>query len=120
MDLDILLVENNEINRLVNKRNFENHQIACTLTSSAKEAIDLLEDKKFSIILTDINMPEIDGFEFVKILREKGIYTPVIALTAYTREDIMPQLSKSDIQDVVTKPLDFEHLLRAIYNILKV
>lgn len=120
MDLDILLVENNEINRLVNKRNFENHQIACTLTSSAKEAIDLLEDKKFSIILTDINMPEIDGFEFVKILREKGIYTPVIALTAYTREDIMPQLSKSDIQDVVTKPFDFEHLLRAIYNILKV
>jgi signal transduction histidine kinase/CheY-like chemotaxis protein len=120
LNIQVLLIENNEINRIVNQRNFENHNIPCTIVVSAKEALLKLEQNTYSIILTDINMPEIDGFMFTKMIREKGITTPVIALTAYSKQDIAQELEQTDIHDVVTKPYDFDYLLHVIYkNVIK-
>jgi signal transduction histidine kinase/CheY-like chemotaxis protein len=120
LDAKILLIENNEINRIVNQRNFENYKIPCTIVNTAREAIELIEKQRFSVILTDINMPDIDGFMFSKIIREKGIQTPIIALTAYSKQDIAVEVESVGIQDVVTKPYDFEYLLKVIYkNLIK-
>lgn len=120
LDAKILLIENNEINRIVNQRNFENYKIPCTIVNTAREAIELIEKQSFSVILTDINMPDIDGFMFSKIIREKGIQTPIIALTAYSKQDIAVEIESVGIQDVVTKPNDFEYLLKVIYkNLIK-
>ena len=116
--LQILLIENNEINRLVNERTFANFNIPCTIVSSAKQALDLLEIKTFDIILTDINMPEMDGFEFSKYIRSKGDKTPIIALTAYTREDVNEDLVPAGINDLVTKPFEFRTLIKCIINVL--
>lgn len=118
LDINILLIENNEINRIVNQRYFENYQIPCTIVSTAKEALEVLERNTFSIILTDINMPDIDGFKLSRMIRDKGIKTPIIALTAYSKQDIASDLAKTEIHDVVTKPYDFEYLLQVIHETL--
>jgi len=112
----ILLVENNEINRLVNQRVFKNYKIPCTMVASAHEALELLNQTSFDVILTDINMPEMNGFEMTKKIREQGINIPIIALTAYNKSDILKEIKDCGINDVVTKPFDFDILLRCIYS----
>lgn len=116
LHINILLIENNEINRIVIQRNFENHNIPCTIVSSAREALQLLKTNDFAIILTDINMPEINGFKFAEIARQRGINVPIIALTAYSKQDIENEIIEAKIQEVVTKPYDFNHLLRVIHK----
>lgn len=116
--LQILLIENNEINRLVNQRSFANFRIPCTIVPSAIDALKLMETHNFDVILTDINMPEMDGFELAITLRNKGLNIPIIALTAYTKEDVYDQIQTSGINDLVTKPFEFKTLLHCIYNVL--
>jgi signal transduction histidine kinase/ActR/RegA family two-component response regulator len=118
-DLSILLVENNEINRIVNQRVFKNHNIACTAVASAKEALDLLDEMNYDVILTDISMPEMDGFEFTQYLRDKGLEIPIIALTAYNKSDIIDKVNICGLSDVVTKPFDFDFLLTTIHSCLQ-
>jgi len=120
LNLNVLLVENNEINRIVSQHSFKNKNIACTIVASAKEALQVIEEQEFSVILTDINMPEMDGFELAKQLRAKNVQAPIIALTAYSKQDIIHELDQTDIQEVVTKPYDFEYLLQVIYKYVSV
>ena len=117
--LQILLIENNEINRLVNQRAFANFRIPCTIVSSAQEALAIMESQSFDVILTDINMPEMDGFEFSSLIRANGNQLPIIALTAYTKEDVFIQIENSGIDDLVTKPFEFKTLLHCIYNVIQ-
>ena len=116
LNINVLLVENNEINRLVNQHQFNQHQIPCTIVPSAREALAILEHSSFSVILTDINMPEINGFQFAKKVRDNGFTMPIIALTAYSKQDLIEDLDTTEIQDVVTKPFDFEYLLSIIHK----
>ncbi|UYW02272.1 response regulator [Flavobacterium agricola] len=117
-DLHVLLVENNEINRMVSQHAFKKHNIACTVVANAKEALAVLQQQTFSVILTDINMAEIDGFELAKRIRKLNIKTPIIALTAYSKQDIAKDLALTDIQEVVTKPYDFDYLFKIIHDII--
>ena len=61
-------------------------------------------------------MPEINGFQFAKKVRDNGFTMPIIALTAYSKQDLIEDLDTTEIQDVVTKPFDFEYLLSIIHK----
>ena len=113
-DYKVLVVEDNKINQLVTRKLLENNRFICDLVDNGYAAIALLEQNKYDIILMDINMPKINGFETTKLIREKGITTPVIAVTAFDKQEIMEKVKDAQIDDVIVKPFDSTKLFEVI------
>jgi DNA-binding response OmpR family regulator len=85
--LSVLLIDDEpaflEVLKLFSERS---HEMSVHTTQSAKEALEILPKKTFDAIVVDYDMPEIDGIEFLKILRSEGDTTPVIIFTAVGHE----------------------------------
>ncbi|MGX7666645.1 response regulator [Flavobacterium pedocola] len=113
----ILVVEDNKINQIVTKKFLDVRHFESTIVDDGYQALELLETETFDIILMDINMPKINGFETSKLIREKGINTPIIALTAFNVQEIADQIKESDINDIIIKPFQPNQLYKMIVNL---
>ena len=87
------------------------------LAKNGQQAIDLAKKIDADVILMDIQMPELDGFETSSIIRSKGYYKPIIAITAdsYLEKE---KFIKYGIDEVVTKPFDPKELYKTIKSSL--
>lgn len=112
----ILVVEDNKINQMVTKKILSNNNISCELVDDGVKAIELFKtgDSQFDLILMDINMPELNGFETTKALRDLGVKIPVIALTAYDKIEIAEEAIAAGINDIVVKPFEPVKLFKTI------
>lgn len=117
-NLKVLIVEDNKINQLITKKILEKNNFDCVTVDSGIAALQVLESAIFDVILMDINMPEMDGFETSKKIREKGITTPIIALTAFSKQEIEPKALYYGINSVVIKPFQTESLLEIIAGLV--
>jgi PAS domain S-box-containing protein len=113
--INVLLVEDNIINRIVvlNSLNYFN----CLVTEAANgiEAIEILQNKSFDIILMDVQMPEMDGIETtIKIREELKLQTPIIALTANAFRSEAIRCKKAGMNDYIAKPFDEFNLIETI------
>ena len=119
--LRVLLVEDNEMNRFIATQSL--HFFGCKVTSAINglEAIDAIEKSSFDLILMDIQMPEMDGVEATKHIRNvQNNHIPIIALTANAfKKDIDLYLSIG-MNDYVTKPFDESVLFNTIANTLNI
>lgn len=110
----ILIVEDNKINQIVTKKLLENHKFTCEIADDGFIALELLEKHTFDAILMDINMPKINGFETTKRIREKGYTIPVIAVTAFEKEEVEVRAKVSGMDDIIAKPFDVRKLFQMI------
>lgn len=112
-DVRILTVDDNEMNQQVVKGFLKDAQIQLDAAMSGREALELCRDKKYDLILMDHIMPDMDGVETLRRLREQAdVDTPVIMLTANAPEDYLAQ----GFDDCLTKPFlaeQLEKILRA-------
>ena len=115
----ILVVEDNKINQMVTKKILENNNFKCTILDDGYAAINILEEEHFDIVLMDINMPIINGFETSKLIRNKGIAIPIIALTAFDKQEVTEQALSSGMNDIIIKPFDPIKLFQVISNHIK-
>jgi signal transduction histidine kinase/CheY-like chemotaxis protein len=104
--LKVLVVEDNKINQIVTQKIMEKNNIKCEMVSDGFAALHLLESEKFDVILMDINMPIINGFDTTKRIRGLGIETPIIALTAFDKEEIKDQVFACGMNDIIIKPFE--------------
>lgn len=81
--------------------------------SSAKE---ILNSNRIDIIISDINLPDFSGIDFVKELRKIDKTIPVIILSAYTEKSYLLEATKLKLADYLTKPIDFKALHNALYK----
>ena len=109
----ILIVEDNEMNIMVLKNFLRRWGASFDVARNGQEAIDML-DNTHQLILMDMHMPVMDGYEASKLLRERGENLPIIALTAGVALEIEDSLSEIGINDVVVKPFIPDHLLQVI------
>jgi signal transduction histidine kinase/CheY-like chemotaxis protein len=114
----ILVVEDNKINQIVTKKILENNNFKCTILDDGYAAINLLETEQFDVILMDINMPIINGFDTTSLIRKKGITTPVIALTAFDKQEITEQALSCGMNDIIIKPFEQGKLFQVINNLI--
>ena len=120
---NILLVEDDYVSQLVIKQicKMKNWNIA--VASNGKEALEILENNKFDLILMDIQMPEISGYDLAKIIREKEKLTekhiPIIATTAYAMETDKEHALNVGMDHYISKPIDLTKLQEIINQVVK-
>jgi DNA-binding NtrC family response regulator len=85
-----------------------------TVINDSREVSPLLEQESFDVILLDMDMPNLSGIDLLKLIREKGIDTPVIVLSGVNDVDLAVRALKLGAFDYLTKPVDDEYLLEVI------
>ncbi len=111
---NVLVVEDNKINQMVTKKTMEKNNYTCTVVEDGIAALEILKSQEFDAILMDINMPLISGFETTRRIRTAGIKTPVIALTAFDKDEVTEEAIASGMDDIIIKPFDPVKLFRII------
>jgi PAS domain S-box-containing protein len=111
----ILLVEDNDMNKMVAQNSLKYYNCSVTEAQNGAEALEILKTQNYDVILMDIQMPEMDGIEATKIIREDyKILTPIIALTANAFKTEIEKCKKAGMDDYITKPFDEVVLLETI------
>jgi len=113
----ILVVEDNKINQIVTKKILDIRHFESVIVDDGYEALKTLENQEFDVILMDINMPKINGFDTSKLIRKNGITTPIIAVTAFDKQEIIEQVKASKMNEVIVKPFEPNHLYKMIIHI---
>ena len=87
--------------------------------SDGEEALKKLEDASYHLVISDIRMPGIDGFEVLQQVKEKYKKTKVILMTGYTEEYDISDALILGADDYITKPFDDSKVILAVKNALK-
>ena len=87
--------------------------------ANGKEALDAIDAEYFDLIISDIMMPVMDGYEFVRLLREAGNTTPVLMITAKDAFDDMRQGFISGTDDYMVKPINVNEMVLRVGALLR-
>lgn len=106
----ILLVEDNEVNRKVATRMLAKLQLQVEIAVNGREAVQKATESAYDLILMDCQMPEMDGYEATRTLRQRGVPTPIIALTANALEGDREKCLACGMNDYLSKPIQADKL----------
>ena len=95
----------------------QGYQVLCA--SDGKEALELVEKEYIDLIITDIMMPVMDGYQLVSQLRQAGIQTPVLMITARSNFDDMRQGFVSGSDDYMVKPVNVNEMVLRVGALLR-
>lgn len=101
---EILMAEDYPMNQLLAKSLFNKWGLNLDIVNNGIEAIEAIHKKRYDIILMDIQMPEMDGIETTLKLREQGVLTPIIAITAHAFKEEREKCLKTGMNDFIAKP----------------
>jgi signal transduction histidine kinase/DNA-binding response OmpR family regulator len=123
--LRILLAEDNPVNQLVAARLLEKQGHHVVTSGNGRQALERLEKERFDLILMDVGMPEIDGFEATAMIRRQeeettGAHIPIIAMTAHALKGDRERCLAAGMDDYVSKPIQPGALFEAIEKLLPV
>ena len=117
--MKILLAEdevdlNNVVTRYLKKNGYSVDSVL-----DGEEALDYLEYSEYDLVILDIMMPKVDGFEVIKKLRDKGNHTSILMLTARDNADDKVKGLDLGADDYIVKPFDFNELLARIRAVVR-
>ncbi|KYG67020.1 hypothetical protein AZI86_08360 [Bdellovibrio bacteriovorus] len=116
----ILVVDDVSDNRLLIERYMQATQAEIILASNGLDAIEITSKNNPDLILMDIQMPEMDGYETVRRIREQGFTKPIIALTAHAMKEEGEKCLDAGCTAVLTKPARRQDLMARISEVLNV
>ena len=114
--MKILLVEDNELNRDMLSRRLIRREFEVICAIDGQMGIDMASSEKPDVILMDLSLPVIDGWQAIKKLKsnDKTSNIPIIVLTAHAMEGDREKAMETGCDDYDTKPVDFKRLLSKI------
>jgi signal transduction histidine kinase/ActR/RegA family two-component response regulator len=112
--LRILVAEDNRVNQTVVSRMLERAGHTVVIAGNGQEAADICSTGAFDLILMDVHMPVLDGFEATARIRSKGIRTPLIALTANAMDGDRERCLLAGMDGYISKPVGRDVLLDTI------
>ncbi|MCX8030645.1 MAG: response regulator [Thermodesulfovibrionales bacterium] len=122
-DLKILLVEDNPVNQYLVMSFLINEGHKVKIAANGSEAVIAFDREEFDIILMDVQMPVMDGFEATALIRRKEAegrrYTPIIAMTALASKGDRERCLQAGMDDYISKPIDREELFNSIYRLVE-
>ena len=118
-NVSILVVEDNKINQMITKKILEKNKMVCLVADNGMDAIEMVHENNFEVILMDIHMPGISGIETTQRIREFNKQIPIIALTAVTIDENLDEFYKAGFNEIIPKPFKPEDFFEKIYRTLK-
>ena len=119
-DTKILVVEDMELNQLLMKTLLDDFGFECEIAANGKIAIEKLQKNSYDIILMDLQMPEMNGFEATEHIRKKMKLTiPIIALTADVTTVDVAKCKAVGMNDYISKPIDERLLYSKLISFIK-
>jgi len=116
--LKIIIAEDNLTNRELAVNMLNNLGYGADTATNGRELLKAMEKTSYDLIFMDIQMPEMDGLEATKIIREKDKNIPVIAMTAYSLKEDLDRFISSGMDDYIIKPISMDHIRRVIRKVL--
>jgi len=120
----ILLAEDNVVNQRVARAILEKAGHSIVIAGTGRKAVELWEEQPFDLILMDVQMPDMDGFEATGAIREKekqgGGHIPIIAMTAHAMTGDRERCLGAGMDDYLTKPIHAPALLDLITQYSKI
>lgn len=118
-NVSILVVEDNKINQMITKKILEKNKLVCKVADNGMDAIKMVHENNFEVILMDIHMPGISGIETTERIREFDKQIPIIALTAVTIDENLDEFYKAGFNEIIPKPFKPEDFFEKIYRTLE-
>ncbi|MCL7422351.1 MAG: response regulator [Methylobacter sp.] len=117
----VLIVDDYHINRLLVMDILQDQAERFLEAVNGREAIEILQKEKVDLVLMDIQMPEMDGYEATRRIRQQLQLTslPIIGMTAFAGESDRRQCYQAGMNDVMTKPIDIEQLRKIFHQLSK-
>lgn len=115
----LLLAEDSPDNVTLIKTYLKKSNIDVTIATNGVEAVELVKDNRFDVILMDIQMPLMDGYQATQTIRETNQNVPIIALTAHALAEHRAEALKSGFTDFLTKPINRELLIETVEKYLQ-
>lgn len=120
----ILLAEDNLVNQRLAVKILEKMGHAVSVAANGKIAVEYQENEMFDLILMDVQMPEMDGLEATKAIRERekgtNSHIPILAMTAYAMKEDKERCVEAGMDGYLSKPIDAQELFDTIENLLGV
>lgn len=115
----ILIVDDNKINRLITEKALTYYKnVEVVKAVNGHEAISLVKNQYFDVVLMDVNMPDINGFEAAKAIRQFNKQVSILMLSAITVEELELQANKNIVDGYVLKPFNNSDLINKIASTL--
>lgn len=118
-EADVLLVEDNEVNRRVAMAILQRFGVVVELAENGQEALDKLAERTFDLVFMDLQMPILDGVRATKEIRRRGLSLPIVALSANAFEEDRRRCLKAGMDEYVTKPITAERLQLVLARFLQ-
>ncbi len=118
-DLTILIVDDNQMNRIILKKFLDKWGVSNQLAVNGLDAIKKLNETRFDLVLLDLQMPEMDGYQVATIMRhDQSLFSiPIIAISADTISNVHDQVIAAGMDDFVAKPFNPDDLKAKIYTL---
>ncbi|CAI8221397.1 MAG: response regulator [Sulfurovum sp.] len=115
-DLKIIYLEDEELIKESVERTVSKFIKEFISFTNPIEALSFIEnsDSKFDLIITDIQMPKMNGLDFIRELKNRDINLPVIVITAYNTKEHLKKCEELGVDEVITKPVNFLELFNKI------
>jgi signal transduction histidine kinase/DNA-binding response OmpR family regulator len=118
----ILLAEDNIINQRLAARVLGRRGHTVAVAGTGSEALSILDRESFDAVLMDVQMPEMDGFEVTRVVRDRelrsGLHVPIIAMTAHAMKGDRERCLASGMDGYVSKPIDVEELMQTLEELI--
>lgn len=115
----ILVVDDEEDLRLLLTESLRREGFQAAAASSGREALALVEQEPPDLIVLDLVMPEMDGIETLRRLRERGVRAKVVVLTAYGTAQQTREAMALGVSEFIGKPFDLDRLIRIVAEMVK-
>jgi len=116
--LSVLYVEDDITLREQNNELFKELFHTIDVATDGEEALNLYKKQSFDIVITDINIPKINGLSMIKMMQEKRSNQKFLITTVYKQEELESQLKEMNLKHFLTKPIPTKWLLRKIEDIV--
>jgi PAS domain S-box-containing protein len=112
----VLLVEDNELNRKLISKILDREQYTVATATNGREAVEMVQTESFDLILMDIQMPVMDGYEATRLIKSdaRAGNVPIVALTAHAMKGEREKILDAGFDGYLTKPVKKEELIREI------
>jgi PAS domain S-box-containing protein len=121
--LHILIAEDNSVNRRLATRQLERYGHSVTAVDNGKKAVEVSTEHIFDVILMDVHMPEMDGIEATRQIRQQemttGMHVPIVALTAGAMKQDRDACIEAGMDAYLSKPINPDELLSTMSSVLR-